>query len=80
MLGQKLAEAGADVWGLLECLGAPEQQAWVGGPQVQLLEQVFSEQRQQHIYRALRVKHKNLPCPKIIVACEDQMILWRQKC
>jgi hypothetical protein len=42
-LGQKLAETGVDAMQLLAWLRAPAQQAWVGGPQVQLLKRVFAE-------------------------------------
>jgi transposase len=43
-LRRKLAEAGTDVWQLLEWLRGPEQAKVAAGTQVQLLKRVFSEQ------------------------------------
>jgi hypothetical protein len=46
-----------------------------GGKLYRLRKAGEPEQCQQWIYRALGVEWKNLPCPKIIVAYEDRMIL-----
>jgi len=43
-LGRKLAEAGTDVWQLLEWLGQAEASRAASGPQVELLRRVFAEQ------------------------------------
>jgi hypothetical protein len=43
-LGNKLGQAGADVWQLLEWLGQPAQSHRAKGPRVQLLRRVFGEQ------------------------------------
>jgi hypothetical protein len=43
-LGRKLAEAGSDVWRLLEWLGEPAQSSRAQGSQTQLLKRVFGEQ------------------------------------
>ena len=43
-LGNKLAQAGADAWQLLEWLRSPEQAERATGPQAQLLARVFGEQ------------------------------------
>jgi transposase len=45
-LARKLAEAGADVWQLLEWLRSPERPQLACGKQAQLLSRVFSEQFQ----------------------------------
>lgn len=44
VLANKLAQAGADVWQLLEWLGPPGQSQAARGAQVQLLQRVFDEQ------------------------------------
>jgi hypothetical protein len=44
VLANKLAQAGADVWQLLEWLGQPAQSEQLMGTQVQLLKRVFGEQ------------------------------------
>jgi hypothetical protein len=43
-LGNKLTEAGMDVWQLLEWLRAPEQKDLAAGPRAQLLARIFGEQ------------------------------------
>jgi transposase len=43
-LGNKLAQAGTDVWQLLEWLGQPAQSTRAMGPRVQLLKRIFGEQ------------------------------------
>jgi transposase len=67
-LKRKLAEAGSDVWQLLEWLGRPEQAKLAAGTQVQLLKRVFGEQ-----FDLIAGQAAPLPKEKVVVKEETSM-------
>jgi Transposase DDE domain/Transposase domain (DUF772) len=62
-LARKLAEAGADVWQLLEWLGQPEQSAVKLAPQVELLRRVFTEQFDVRVGQATPLTKERVVVP-----------------
>jgi len=62
-LARKLAEAGTDVWQLLEWLGRPEQSRGKAGPQVELLRRVFAEQFDVRVGQATPLSKERVLVP-----------------
>lgn len=60
-LGRKLAEAGSDVWRLLEWLGEPAQSSRAQGSQTQLLKRVFGEQFEVQAGQAAPLEREKEP-------------------